>query len=83
MNFLYFQLIPNNPENPISSTRDVDGKARKTGGDPVEVELELIALDSHLSTNRLADAYKKRAEEEVKNIRVADENDGTYQLYFK
>ncbi|PIC49672.1 hypothetical protein B9Z55_008204 [Caenorhabditis nigoni] len=64
-------------------TRDVDGIARKTGGDPVEVELELVALDAHLSTNRLANAFKKRAEEEVKNIRVTDDNDGTYQLAFK
>ncbi|CAP27267.2 Protein CBR-NHL-3 [Caenorhabditis briggsae] len=64
-------------------TRDVDGIARKTGGDPVEVDLELVALDAHLSTNRLADASKKRAEEEVKNIRVTDDNDGTYQLGFK
>lgn len=67
----------------IFRTRDVDGKARKTGGDPVEVELQLVALDPHLTQNRLADAHRKRAEDEVKNIRVVDENDGTYHLFFR
>ncbi|CAL2035023.1 unnamed protein product [Caenorhabditis brenneri] len=73
-----------NVENTVTLiTRDVHGKARKTGGDPVEVELEFIGLDPHMTASRSAEAHKKRAEEEVKNIRVVDENDGTYQIFFR
>ncbi|CAI2347197.1 unnamed protein product [Caenorhabditis sp. 36 PRJEB53466] len=65
-------------------TRDVDCKARNTGGDPVEVQLEVLHLDP-LTNHRNAELQKGKpaAEDEVKNIRVVDANDGTYKLYFR
>uniref|UniRef100_A0A8R1HPM3 Uncharacterized protein n=1 Tax=Caenorhabditis japonica TaxID=281687 RepID=A0A8R1HPM3_CAEJA len=58
-------------------TRDVDGKARNSGGDPVEVDMEVIYLDSKIEER------KALAEKEVQEVDVVDKNDGTYQLSFR
>ncbi|CAG9865330.1 unnamed protein product [Phyllotreta striolata] len=55
------------------TTVDYHGDERKTGGDPVEAELLLVPADDSSSVDV----------EENHPVRVEDNNDGTYKLYFR
>lgn len=64
----------------ILTTRDVDGKARDSGGDPVEVVLEAQNVEP---TRKSIALNKPLPEEEVKKIKIVDNNDGTYAFKFR
>ncbi|CAH1119157.1 unnamed protein product [Phaedon cochleariae] len=49
-------------------TVDYDGNARKSGGDPVRVELQMVTAEGPAESHA---------------VRVVDTEDGTYRLYFR